>query len=602
MLRKVRCRDMATMKSTVAMLPPFKIEPFKGINLSVTPTQIDKSQSPDMLNVNIDGKGALNKRTGYTRVFPTSLGTGNINGMYEYRKNEGTILFLIAHGTKLYKQSGAEQPVQIYDGLNNDQVDFFTLNDTCYLLDGANYLQYDGTTVSHVSPYIPTISISKNPSGGGTKHEDFNLLGAGFKDSFSGDGTAKDYILSLKGLDATAVKVEVNGATMNEGAGFTVDRANGKVTFTTAPATGTNNVIITAYKTQTSFPDRIKKCRFHVLYGGTNDTRVFVSGNPDYKNQIWRSGLYDATYFPENGFYKIGSDREAVTGFAKQYDYLVILKENSIGNMQYDLDGGGVVTFPIKPLNDQVGAIAPSSIQIIENNPVFLSGNGVITLVQSNVRDERNIQHISGNVDKHLLIENNLKSAISVDFDRKYWLSINNMVYIFDYNIGEWYIYDNIPVSCFIIRDDTLYFGSNGLVYRFMKESEPTPYNDDGQPINAYWKSKQFEFEASHLKKTIDSVFFSMKPFKRSSADLFYFTDKKESELIKTKRMDMFDFNLFDFSFFSFTVSAFPQPVKVRIKAKKITYFQVMLQNNKKDEAMGILSLDIKYSYGSEVK
>jgi hypothetical protein len=120
-----------------------KVEPFKGINLSVTPTQIDKSQSPDMLNVNIDERGSLNKRTGYTRVFSTPLGSGNINSMYEYRKKDGTVLFLLAYGTKLYKQSGSDQPVQIYDGLNNAQVDFFTLNDTCYLLDGVNYLQYD---------------------------------------------------------------------------------------------------------------------------------------------------------------------------------------------------------------------------------------------------------------------------------------------------------------------------------------------------------------------------------------------------------------------------------------------------------------------------
>jgi hypothetical protein len=329
---------------------------------------------------------------------------------------------------------------------------------------------------------------------------------------------------------------------------------------------------------------------------------VFVSGNPDYKNQIWRSGLYDPTYFPENGYYKIGSDRESVTGFAKQYDYLVILKESSIGNMQYSLDGNGIVTFPIKPLNDQVGAIARNSIQIVENNPVFLSENGVTTLVQSNVRDERNIQHLSANVDRQLLAQSNLKNAISIDFDRKYWLAINSKVYVFDYVIGEWYIYDNIPATCFIEKDGFLHFGSNGLIYRFMKETETTPYNDDGQPINAYWKSKQFDFEASYLKKTIDSIFFSMKPFIRSSVDLYYFTDKKNSDLIKTKRMDMFDFNLFDFSFFSFVVSSFPQPVKARMKVKKITYFQIMLQNNKVDESLGILSLDIKYSYGSEVK
>lgn len=83
--------------------PLFRLEPFKGMNLSVTPTQIDNAQSPDMLNMNIDERGALNKRTGYARVMPHSLGPGQINGMFLYRKADGNEHFLFAHADKLYK-------------------------------------------------------------------------------------------------------------------------------------------------------------------------------------------------------------------------------------------------------------------------------------------------------------------------------------------------------------------------------------------------------------------------------------------------------------------------------------------------------------------
>lgn len=83
-------------KSRAPAEPPLmRIEPFKGLNLSVTPTQIDDHQSPDMLNVHSDERGALNKRTGFERVFPTSLGNGAINGLYEYRKTDGTVFFLL---------------------------------------------------------------------------------------------------------------------------------------------------------------------------------------------------------------------------------------------------------------------------------------------------------------------------------------------------------------------------------------------------------------------------------------------------------------------------------------------------------------------------
>jgi hypothetical protein len=110
---------MAQMSFKAETPSLLRLEPFRGIDVSGTSTQIDDHQSPDMLNMNIDERGSLNKRTGYERVYPTSLGVGKINGIYEYKKSDGTSEFLIAHTTKLYKQSGNSQPVQIYSGLAN---------------------------------------------------------------------------------------------------------------------------------------------------------------------------------------------------------------------------------------------------------------------------------------------------------------------------------------------------------------------------------------------------------------------------------------------------------------------------------------------------
>ncbi|MBS4200279.1 hypothetical protein KHA93_11620 [Bacillus sp. FJAT-49732] len=93
---------MVTFRSNPPPEPPLlKIEPFKGMNTSVTPTQIDESQSPDMLNMNIDERGALKKRTGYERVYVQSLGAGKINGIFHW--NNKTI---ISHGGKLYGTEG----------------------------------------------------------------------------------------------------------------------------------------------------------------------------------------------------------------------------------------------------------------------------------------------------------------------------------------------------------------------------------------------------------------------------------------------------------------------------------------------------------------
>lgn len=595
---------MARMSSlTVSEPPPLRIDKFRGINTSVTPTQIDFNQSPDMLNYNIDERGALNKRTGYTRVFANSLGVGKINGMFEYRKKDGSTIFLFAHGTNLYTQSGESQPLSIYSSLANQSVSFFVMNDKCYIMDGVNYLVYDGASCIAVVPYIPTLTISGKPGtlSTGALSEDFNLIGAGFKETFSGDNTGKVFAMSLKNLDTTPVIVKVNGVLQTLTTHYTVDFVAGTITFITAPSTGTNNVEITAYKTIAGNSAKIFACKFNCLFGGSNDTRVFISGNSNLPNYVYRSGLYDPTYFPENGFYKIGSESDPVTAFSKQYDYLVIHKSRSIGKIQFQLVNG-VSSFPYSPVNDTIGAYAANSVQLIENNPVFLDVTGVYMLVQSNLRDERNVQHLSKNVDSTLLHELNLKNAISVDFDRKYMLSINGKVYVYDYSIEEWYLYDNILADCFLEMNGYLYFGANGMIYRFKRSEELFAYNDDGQTINDYWRSKYYTFDADELRKLVEKVFISMKPGHRTSLEILYVSNKKESGVIKTSRMDTLDFRDLDFNFLSFIVSNFPQEVMAKVKAKKVTHFQLVIRNGKIDESLGVLSIVIKYQYQSEVR
>ncbi|WHY76066.1 hypothetical protein QNH20_18310 [Neobacillus sp. WH10] len=602
---------MAQMPAiTTKSLPPFRLEPFRGMDVSGAATQISDHHSPDTLNMISNERGALEKRTGYTRVFPTSLGTGKINGMYLFTRTDGSTIFLIAHGTNLYTQSGNAQPISIFNTLQNGKVNLFTVEGKCYIMDGVNFLVYDGATIKQVEPYVPVLQISKNPSGGGSANEDFNLIGNKFKDSFSGDGEATVYQMSLTGLDATTVSAVVGTATINEGTGLTVDRVNGKVTFTTAPEKGTNNVIITAGKTVSGYPERIKKCTMAVGFGGSNDTRTFISGNPDMPEYMFRSGLYDPTYWLENGYYRLS---EKVMGFSKQYDYLIVERPNGKHMINFQITEAGDVSFPSKPINNQVGAIASGSIQIIENNPVSLSKDGVYMLVASNVRDERNVVHVSSNIDRKLLLESGLNNAVSVDFDKKYWLALNGNVYVLDYTqkstenrYGEWYVYNNINASCFLVKDGFLYFGSltDGLVYRFKKEYEGAAYNDDGMAINAYWKSKQLTFKAEELKKYIEALYFAMKPASRTSIDIYYSSDKKENVLINTKKIqfNLFDFNNLDFNNFTFYSSTFPKEVKSKVKAKQVTHFQLMIQNNKLDESLSLLSMGIEYRYQSKIR
>jgi hypothetical protein len=251
---------------------------------------------------------------------------------------------------------------------------------------------------------------------------------------------------------------------------------------------------------------------------------------------------------------------ERVRGFSKQYDYLVVHREGGIHQITYSTGTTGAVSFPSKPINDEVGTLATQSIQIIENNPVFLSKDGVYMLTASNVRDERNVTHISLTVNRKLLLESGLDQAVSIDYDKKYWLAVNGNVYVLDYAqktditpYGKWYLYNNISSSCFLEKDGYLYFGSStdGLVYQFHKDTEDgNSFNDDGQPINAYWKSKPLTFGTEEHYKLVDSIYIGLKPAGATSVRFSYETDKKQGggRNVTTK---VFDFNTMDFGDFT---------------------------------------------------
>lgn len=106
---------MAKMNLLTPKIDVLTVDQFRGINLSVTPSQIDQRESPDMLNMNIDERGALNKRTGYKRLNEYSMGSGQINGMQVYRKPNGEDEFLFAFNNKLYatlRVPGRGEPIE----------------------------------------------------------------------------------------------------------------------------------------------------------------------------------------------------------------------------------------------------------------------------------------------------------------------------------------------------------------------------------------------------------------------------------------------------------------------------------------------------------
>jgi hypothetical protein len=590
-----------------------------GVSYKYVESQINDNQSPYMLNENADDRGSLTKRQGQATVYTNSLGVGTVNGAFK-RLYMGLKVF--AWGTFLYTQSGSAQPVQIMSGLANAKGSFFVFNSILYYINGTNFVQYDGTTAQNVVGYIPTITMGRTPTGGGTANENLNQIQPGFKDSFTATGATNTYQLSFTGLDATLVTAVANGVTKVETTDFAVNRATGAVVFNVAPVSGTaNNVVITAYKTIPTYLNRILNCTIVETFGGDNDTRVFLTGNPNFKNRIFRSGLNNAAYWDDLAFHTVGTDYEAICGIAKQFDRLITLKEKSLYYSTY-LNSGGVVTFPTAPLNSAVGCNMPGSIQLIDNNIVF--GNtetGLYILVSTVIKDERVVRPISGNINGTALrpgllslLKSDLQNASSLDDGGKYWLCVGNIAYVWDYKLSpfinsgnlaqdeeqlSWFPYTNINASCWINYDQQTFYGdrTNGYLVNFISN-----YNDFGQPINGIWRSKLFNFNLPDFLKTITEVWFTTRASSYSSISIKYINDNGEVIDSTTVNTTSFSWARFSWEAFSWAVSKFAPTIRTKPKIKKVVYFQIEFSNNKLNQNLSILSLIIKYLTVRKVK
>ena len=131
--------------------------------------------------------------------------------------------------------------------ISGDTAHLFGFGNKVYLLTGDDMLCWDGANDSiddgfvSVEGYIPCVLTACAPAtGSGTAYERINNLTLKRKCRYNADGTATEYKILEAGV--TVLSVFVNGEEAIEGTDYT--KSTSKVTFTTAPAAGVENVEI----------------------------------------------------------------------------------------------------------------------------------------------------------------------------------------------------------------------------------------------------------------------------------------------------------------------------------------------------------------------
>lgn len=610
---------------------------FKGVDFSVDPSLVDESRSPYAPNLISDIGGMPEKRLGWRTIATIE---SPINGMWRGELTNGEV-FIVHGGTKLYKltsASGAYTATVLKSDINNGKSSgFFMSNEDqmkLYVLTGNEYLVYDGTEIKDVKDiaYVPTVLVGRKPTGGGTTDDSVNLLGKKREERFLGNDTDKTFYLSADDIDGVD-KVEVMNSSGDmetvASSNYTVDLTEGTVTFNAAKPptlTGVDNVYITYSKTVDGYAERIEKCTACALYGYGGDNRVFVTGNPNYKAYDWVSGIYDPTYFPDLGYTIAGSDDTAIMGYLKLGEYLLIVKEDSSTNstlLQRSAvkNAEGETEFYVAQGVTGLGAISKNCFVSLIDEPLFLSRQGIMGIYSTNILAERSFKNRSYFVNAQLTKESELKNACACEWNGYYIMAINNRAYILDSKnkaylkhqsnntsdyVYECYFWENIPAVVFLEKSGELYFGTtDGKICKFNTDiATLKKYNDDGEAVCCAWSTKNDDDGASYLYKTMQKrgCSVTIKPFTRSSAEIYIAKDGDLEKFIRKSLMDIFTFEDFSFERLSFNTNDSPQDVYLKKKVKKYKRLQIIIRNTAKDEGFGIFQIAKTYAVGNYAK
>ncbi len=348
----------------------------------------------------------------------------------KYRREGDILLFAkcdLEIGKSVTVLFGKTEIASARADMNEHDSTSFVFGNKLYILDGKNYLVYDGESVSPVldDAYVPTtrinIVVGGENSDAGKEHEPRNILSPFFKNTFVPDGASTEYYLSENNIESVS-EVKVYGEVLEE-TEYDVDLINGKVTFKSAPKRSENvegypeayaGVEITAEKgvypdigdkpENGDFRSMINKATLATVF----DNRVFFSGIPEKPNFILWSNLKDPSYIGILNYQQDGVGTSPITAMIPVANTLLVLKG--------DTEDGGSVFYhtPVETGIDVMTKSYPSEEGIAGigclgaacnflDDPVFISRLGLEAVGKLNLSYERSREHRSSLIDAKLV-------------------------------------------------------------------------------------------------------------------------------------------------------------------------------------------------------
>lgn len=602
-----------------------KIQAFLGLNENPDgDTTLKVGEMAEMRNFRITQDKHLQIRPGSKTILSladalSSLGQGNTQDGAEtrvygvWRGIAGASEHILASfGGHIWDIDTKNSAAKDKGSAPMGEVSFFGFGGKVYLLGGGEYKSWDGgtdTAFATVEGYVPLIQTATTPKGEGTLVETVNRLTGKRRVQFSPDGTATVFQLPEKGINEVS-SVKSGGEPVTN---CTMDLENGTVTFTAAPAAGTNTVEI-EYRKGDGARSEVTGMKYSELFNGATDTRVFLYGDGTnravYSGVPFATGRASAEYFPDLYELTVGESNTPLTALVRHYSRLMAFKTDSAwAILQGEIglaDGGSTAAFYVQPVNRQFGNEAPGQVRLLENNPLTMdagsvyqwrSGSSYASYISNN---ENNAKRISDRV-ASTLKGFDLKKVLTANIkaDHEFWFLHGTRALILNYANDSWYLYDGLPFSRIVEYEGTVIgFSDDGAVVEFSQKYR----SDNGAPIDCYAETGAMDFDKDWLLKYSPMIFVAMQPASNARIKVTVETNRRSDYPEKTVAYSLATFLHVDFNHFSFATNRKPQVKKVKMKVKKATFYRLIFKSNSASATATVIETDIRLRYAGNVK
>ena len=595
-----------------------------GLNTWELSYRLDPNESPEMKNL-WWRNGAICCRDG--QVYASDRALGTAFSCYE-DTHYGCMYFHI--GNRIYVGTlQGEGSITLYPGsteVSENRGTWFRYGEQLYYKNKGGYYTVSaelrfwgdetGTTdvdaICYVDPvpaYTPVILINAEPTtGAGDEYQGENRLSGQKTVWYSTVEGVKDYKLPVGNIDSVD-RIVVDDEELTDG--YTVDLEKGIVSFTKEPThhdpVRVNTVRITFTKANPDAYNSIMDCNCAAVYGGDQNVCVVLGGCDAQPNAYFWCGnhaVMDPGYFPFEQYNLAGDAGDAITGFGRQQNMLVIFKKQSVGRAamgtQEMASGRVLLTMNYTAINAAIGCDLPESIQLIENNLVFANTkNGVCVVRDSSSAYENNILPISRKVDNGLLpLLKRAETVCSHDDGERYWLAADGEVYVWDYTISGysnpvWFYFTNIHAAGFLrVRDTTWYLNRDGRV-TMMKRT----FDDYGEAIEKVYRFAGQYMGSYDWLKDVTGVLFTVQGDTDTEMRVTYETDYEKREDLTPVRSMTWHLAPRNLAYRNLGVQSFAGVARRKPGCRHVRHFAMTLSNNKVGMDMAVISAQILYRY-----